>query len=111
MNRDQIVFLIEKYKLTANDALIIQQNFQNFTFNVEFSDEHVLSLFDSVIKVVKDDFMCFQLAELKNKIIQSISVQNEMNPENKRKEADFEEDGDDKEEMHGKWVSKKKENA
>lgn len=107
MNRDQIVFLIEKYKLTANDALIIQQNFQNFTFNVEFSDEHVLSLFDSVIKVVKDDFMCFQLAELKNKIIQSISVQNEMNPESKRIEADFEDDLNDKEEMRGKWVSKK----
>lgn len=107
MNRDQIVKLIEKYKFTANEALIIQQNFQNFTLSIEFTDEQILSVFDSVIKVVKDDFVCFQLAELKNKIIQSISVQNEMNPENKRKEADFEDDLNDKEEMRGKWVSKK----
>lgn len=105
MNRDQILPLIEKYKLTANDALIIQKNFQNLTSAVTFSDKQILSLFDSVINAVKDDFLCFQLAELKNKIIQSISVQNELNLEYERKEVDIQDEWEDKEEFVGKWVS------
>lgn len=101
MNRDQIVFLIEKYKFTANEALIIQQNFQNFTFNVEFSDEQVLSLFDSVIKAEKDDFICFQIAELKNKITHILE-----NCQNQKNE-DFDEDCDDYGESPIKLASKR----